>query len=246
MSQDRKKKSVPDTGKDAQRPAAPEAAEAGTREERMEKIEKLERTAKRLRFRSLAAVVLAAVLLVGAFTGGSAASANEQAIRLALGQKNYVAEGEEGPQYFDAAYKDPGELREDSAVMGRDIAREGIVLLRNEADVLPLRKGAAVSVFGKAAVRPVLSSTADVKGAQSFREALEEEKIRVNDKLWEFTDRGGGNSFSKKVEMSLENFSEAAIVVIGRSASDTDLYEPAYKDEEAEPEKEDAKAAETG
>ena len=59
MSQDRKKKSVPDTGKDAQRPAAPEAAEAGTREERMEKIEKLERTAKRLRFRSLAAVVLA-------------------------------------------------------------------------------------------------------------------------------------------------------------------------------------------
>ena len=246
MSQDRKKKSVPDTGKDAQRPAAPEAAEAGTREERMEKIEKLERTAKRLRFRSLAAVVLAAVLLVGAFTGGSAASANEQAIRLALGQKNYVAEGEEGPQYFDAAYKDPGELREDSAVMGRDIAREGIVLLRNEADVLPLRKGAAVSVFGKAAVRPVLSSTADVKGAQSFREALEEEKIRVNDKLWEFTDRGGGNSFSKKVEKSLENFSEAAIVVIGRSGSDTDLYEPAYKDEEAEPEKEDAKAAETG
>ena len=89
--------------------------------------------------------------------------------------------------------------------------------------VLPLRKGAAVSVFGKAAVKPVLSSSAAVKGAGSFKAALEEEKIRVNDKLWEFMDRGGGNSFSKKVEKSLEDFSEAAIVVIGRSGSDTDL-----------------------
>ena len=248
MSQDRRKNSVPDTGKGkgAQRPTVPKTAESGTREERMEKIEKTERVAKRLRIRSLVAFALAAVLLAGVFAGGSAASANEQAIRLALGQKNYVAEGEEGPQYFDAAYKDPAELREDCAVMGRDIAREGIVLLRNESDVLPLRKGAAVSVFGKAAVRPVLSSTADVKGAQSFREALEEEKIRVNDKLWEFTNRGGGNSFSKKVEKSLENFSEAAIVVIGRSGSDTDLNEPAYREEEAGTEEADAKAAGTG
>ena len=74
----------------------------------------------------------------------------------------------------------------------------------------------------------MLSSSAAVKSAKSFKTALEEEKIRVNDKLWEFTNRGGGNSFSKKVEKSLEDFSEAAIVVIGRSGSDTDLNEPAY------------------
>ena len=129
--------------------------------------------------------------------------------------------------------------------MGRDIMREGIVLLKNENKVLPLRKGAAVSVFGKAAVKPVLSSSVAVKGAGSFKAALEEEKIRVNDKLWEFMDRGGGNSFSKKVEKSLEDFSEAAIVVIGRSGSDTDLYEPAYAEKAAEPEETDAKAGET-
>ena len=58
-------------------------------------------------------------------------------------------------------------------------------------------------------------------------------------------DRGGGNSFSKKVEKSLEDFSEAAIVVIGRSGSDTDLCEPTYSDMASEAENSDAKAEKT-
>ena len=204
----------------------------------------MQRRAKSLRRKTLSAILLAAVCLVIAVAGGSAASVSEQSIRLATGEKNYKLEGAEGPQYYEAEYKDAGELRDACAVMGRDIMREGIVLLKNENKVLPLRKGAAVSVFGKAAVKPVLSSSAAVKGAGSFKAALEEEKIRVNDKLWEFMDRGGGNSFSKKVEKSLEDFSEAAIVVIGRSGSDTDLYEPAYAEKAAEPEETDAKAGE--
>ena len=205
----------------------------------------MQRRAKSLRRKTLSAILLAAVCLVIAVAGGSAASVSEQSIRLATGEKNYKLEGAEGPQYYEAEYKDAGELRDACAVMGRDIMREGIVLLKNENKVLPLRKGAAVSVFGKAAVKPVLSSSAAVKGAGSFKAALEEEKIRVNDKLWEFMDRGGGNSFSKKVEKSLEDFSEAAIVVIGRSGSDTDLYEPAYAEKAAEPEETDAKVEET-
>ena len=213
--------------------------------DRNEKTEKLQRRAKSLRRKTLSAILLAAVCLVIAVAGGSAASVSEQSIRLATGEKNYKLEGAEGPQYYEAEYKDAGELRDACAVMGRDIMREGIVLLKNENKVLPLRKGAAVSVFGKAAVKPVLSSSVAVKGAGSFKAALEEEKIRVNDKLWEFMDRGGGNSFSKKVEKSLEDFSEAAIVVIGRSGSDTDLYEPAYAEKAAEPEETDAKAGET-
>ena len=210
------------------------------------RIPGLQRRVKRLRGKTIAAVLLAVAVFAGAVAGGSAASVSEQSIRLALGQKNYKEEGTEGPQYYAAEYKDAGELREDSAGMGRDIVREGIVLLKNENGALPLRKGAAVSVFGKAAVRPVLSSSAAVKNAKSFRTALEEEKIRVNDKLWEFMDRGGGNSFSRKVEKSLVDFSEAAIVVIGRSGSDTDLNEPAYAEPDAETAETDAETAETG
>ena len=166
--------------------------------DRNEKTEKLQRRAKSLRRKTLSAILLAAVCLVIGVAGGSAASVSEQSIRLATGEKNYKLEGAEGPQYYEAEYKDAGELRDACAVMGRDIMREGIVLLKNENKVLPLRKGAAVSVFGKAAVKPVLSSSAAVKGAGSFKAALEEEKIRVNDKLWEFMDRGGGTPFPKR------------------------------------------------
>ena len=226
----------------AQRAPAGNAGDAAAR------IAGLQRRIKRLRGKTIAAVLLALAIFAGTVAGSSAASVREQSIRLALGQKNYKEEGTEGPQYYAAEYKDAGELREAGAEMGRDIAREGIVLLKNENGVLPLRKGAAVSVFGKAAVKPVLSSSAAVKSAKSFKTALEEEKIRVNDKLWEFMDRGGGNSFSRKVEKSLVDFSEAAIVVIGRSGSDTDLNEPAYgePEERSAEEKKDSTGTKTG
>ena len=220
-------------------------ASAGNAGAAAARIPGLQRRIKRLRGKTIAAVLMAVAVFACAVAGGSAASVNEQSIRLALGEKNYKEEGTEGPQYYTAEYGDAGELREAGAEMCRDIVSEGIVLLKNENGALPLRKGAAVSVFGKAAVRPVLSSSAVVKSAKSFKTALEEEKIRVNDKLWEFMDRGGGNSFSRKVEKSLVDYSEAAIVVIGRSGSDTDLNEPAYAEDGVKTGKPEEKSAET-
>ena len=157
MSQDRRNRREPDVITGAQRAPAGNAGDAAAR------IAGLQRRIKRLRGKTIAAVLLALAIFAGAVWGGSAASVREQSIRLMLGQKNYKEEGTEGPQYYAAEYKDAGELREAGAEMGRDIAREGIVLLKNENGVLPLRKGAAVSVFGKAAVKPVLSSSAAVK-----------------------------------------------------------------------------------
>ena len=198
------------------------------------RIEKLKSRAINLSLKTVAAIVIAGALLTGSVWGSRYASDREQSFRLKFGEKNYTLEGTEGPQYYQAEYKDPEELREDSAAMGREISREGIVLLCNEENLLPLRKGVSVSVFGSAAVKPVLSSTAAVKNPKSIKTALEEQKLRVNDKLWEFMDRGGGNNFSKKVEKSLEEFPEAAIVVIGRSGSDSDFYEPVYAEQEEE------------
>ena len=109
----------------------------------------------RLRRNSVTGIVLAVVLLAAVFAGIRVTSDNEQAIRLALGQSNYEAAGEEGPQYFETEYEDAAELRTDSAELAKRIQREGTVLLLNNNDVLPLRKGAMVSVFGKGAVSPV-------------------------------------------------------------------------------------------
>lgn len=211
-----------------------------------ERIKRLQKKQNRLRRKALTAGLLAVVILIAAVAGSKAATDNEQAIRLALSERNYELEGAEGPQYYEAEYKDAEELREDSAEMTAEILREGTVLLKNDNDILPLRKGASVSVFGKAAADPVYSSAAQVSGAQDLRSALEAEKIRVNDKLWDFISRGGGNSFSKRVEKSFEEYSEAAIVVIARSGADTDLYEPAFAAAQEEPEeKEQEEAAES-
>ena len=186
----------------------------------------------RFRRNSVTGVVMAVVLLTAVFAGFRVTSDNEQAIRLALGQSNYVTAGEEGPQYFETEYEEAAELRTDSAELAKRIQREGIVLLRNAGDVLPLRKGAMVSVFGKGAVNPVYCDEKAAASSVTLKDALEAEKIRVNEKLWNFTQRGGRNSFSGSVEKSMEEFSEAAVVVISRDAGQADLYEPAYAEAE--------------
>ena len=118
MSQDKKR------GRKQEPALIGQSAPAGTRRDKQDKIETTQRWARRCRLRAIAAALMAAVFLIGAVGGGSAASVNEQSIRLALGQKNYTLEGEEGPQYFDTEYKDPSELREAGAVMCRDIEEE--------------------------------------------------------------------------------------------------------------------------
>ena len=186
----------------------------------------------RYRRNSVTGIVLAAVLLAAVFAGFKVTSDNEQAIRLALGQSNYETAGEEGPQYFETEYEDAAELRTDSTELAKRIQREGIVLLRNDNDVLPLRKGAMVSVFGKGSVNPVYNDESTAASSVALKDALEAEKIRVNEKLWNFTQRGGRNSFSGSVEKSMEEYSEAAVVVISRESGLTDLYEPAYAEAE--------------
>lgn len=186
----------------------------------------------RLRRNSVTGALLAVLLLAVTFAGFKVSSDNEQAIRLALGQSNYEAAGEEGPQYFASEYDDESELRTDSAELAKRIQREGIVLLRNAGEVLPLRKGAMVSVFGKGAVNPVYCDEKTAASSVTLKDALEAEKIRVNEKLWNFTQRGGRNSFSGSVEKSMEEYSEAAVVVISRGAGPADLFEPAYAEAE--------------
>ena len=192
------------------------------------KLRRMQSRQKKMRANSVKALLLSVLLLAVTILGSKVSSDREQEIRLALGQKNYTQAGEEGPQYFETEYSDPEELAQESAELGLRIQREGIVLLRNEGGALPMNKGASVSIFGKSAVDPIYSRADAAEGSLSLKEALEQEKIRVNDKLWNFIDRGGRNNFSSSVEKSMEEYAEAALVVIGRSSGGQDLYEPAY------------------
>ncbi|MBP3882923.1 MAG: glycoside hydrolase family 3 C-terminal domain-containing protein [Lachnospiraceae bacterium] len=199
-----------------------------------QRLRRMQSRIRRYRRNSVTGIVLAAVLLASVFAGVRVTSDNEQAIRLALGQSNYAPAGEEGPQYFETEYEDAAELRTDSTELAKKIQREGIVLLRNADEVLPLRKGAMISVFGKGSVTPVYCDESAAASSVTLKDALEAEKIRVNEKLWNFTQRGGRNSFSGSVEKSMEEYSEAALVVISRGSGSADLYEPAFAEAEAE------------
>lgn len=184
--------------------------------------EKRYRRIRQLRIRAVIAFAVALALLTAMIEVSTALNTKEQAIRVALGQKNYSVDGEEGEQYFESAYSEQEQLRKDSADKSREIAEEGMVLLRNEGGVLPLKSGAKISVFGEASVNPVYSGS--VKGAEksSLRDALQEEGFEINEDLWSFEERGGGISYSRKVLKSMDEYSEAALVVIGREGSGTE------------------------
>lgn len=196
------------------------------------------RTAKRyrrirqLRIRAASAAAIALALLTAMIAVSAALNAQEQAIRVRFGQKNYSVSGEEGEQYYTSDYSDPEELREDGNILSRQIAEEGIVLLRNQNSTLPLADGAKISVFGEAAVNPVYSESAKYSrandggtresGGQNLSDALSGEGFEVNERLWSFARRGGGVSFSKRVLDSISDYSDAALVVIGREGAGTE------------------------
>lgn len=126
----------------------------------------------------------------------------------------------------------------------RQAGSEGIVLLRNESKVLPLRKGTQVSVFGRMQNNYVKSGTGsgglvNVEYIVSIPEGLRNAGIVLNEELahiyaqWEESnpfDKGHGWATEpwSQVEMPLTDEivknasagSDAAIVIIGRTAGE--------------------------
>lgn len=159
----------------------------------------------------------------------------EQEIRVRYGQRSVSIQNgkgrgaEDGKILFTPEFSDPQLLREASAAACRTVAEEGIVLLKNEDSALPLRAGARISVFGRAAADPYFG---DVSGGayygtkkdgglpEDFRTVLTQAGFQVNAGLWDFYARGGGNTLTGKLQKSLEEYSDAAIVLLTRTTAD--------------------------
>ena len=129
--------------------------------------------------------------------------------------------------------------------LARKVAAESCVLLKNDAQTLPIRKGSRVSLFGRIALHYYKSGTGsgglvNVKRAVGILDALKEDKsILLNEKLMETYDAwvkehpfdkgaGWGQEPWSQEEMPLTEKlvkeaaaeSEMAIVVIGRTAGE--------------------------
>ncbi|MGI6393108.1 MAG: glycoside hydrolase family 3 N-terminal domain-containing protein [Candidatus Izemoplasmatales bacterium] len=138
-------------------------------------------------------IVLASFAVV--ITGGlQIANSQSAAINHALGisgsEINYSTDEEY--QYFKSAYSadEYAELQADYLDVCEQIEGEGLVLLKNENNALPLAENEKVGLFFTGSVffnyATSGSSSANTEGYTDFKTVLEGEGLSVNSSLWDF------------------------------------------------------------
>ncbi len=136
-------------------------------------------------------VMLALFALV--FTGNIIAGENAGQINQFLGTKTsqtistLPAGQEEGyVRYFDSKYGSIAELKAAGEAKVREVEGEGIVLLKNEGNVLPLAPGSKVSLVGVTVMDPVYGGTGsgavDADGAPNYYDVMTGAGFTVVDK----------------------------------------------------------------
>ncbi len=145
---------------------------------------------------------------------------------------------EEDNIYFKSDFATEEELVAYQTRISQEIEAEGIVLLRNDGNVLPLKQGAKVSIFGQASTQFRYggggSGAIDESGLLNLRDAFAQEGFQVNDKLWDMYKNSGlkipkevaTKDFSAEVIQSLEEYGDTAVFVFSRPAHEaSDLSE---------------------
>lgn len=118
----------------------------------------------------------------------------QQAINDALGVAGSEINRSEDEkyQYFKSGYTadEYAKLQKDYLDVCEQIEGEGLVLLKNENNALPLADSEKVSCFLTGSVSfnyaTSGSSGADTKGYTDFKTALENAELSVNEELWNF------------------------------------------------------------
>lgn len=170
-----------------------------------------------------------------------------QTISIFLGHDTSKIKGGDGTQYYESSFSSPEQMVKRQREVCEEIMNEGIVLMKNENQVLPLKENAKVSVFGQDSVDLVYGGTGsgsvDSSTAVKLNEGLNEAGITINPVLWDFYESGEGSSYRKsvpsvtgsgdvkvnevpqsvytqEVKDSYKDYNDAAIVVFGRSGGE--------------------------
>jgi len=137
---------------------------------------------------ALAAVTASLTVVVSGLY--SIAMGQSAAINYALGISSSSVEysDDEAYQYFKSDYEDYDSLQARFQEVAEQAEGEGLVLLRNDNDALPLAEGEKVSLVMTGSVHFNYSSSgssaADTSGYKDLRTALEDEGFEVNETLW--------------------------------------------------------------
>ncbi|WP_053087107.1 glycoside hydrolase family 3 protein [Alloscardovia omnicolens] len=163
-------------------------------------------------------------------------------------QTKIVSTGDKNTQHFASSYKSDAEREKALKEFGSDILREGSTLLINQKNALPLKSSAKITVLGQSFVDPVYggggAGSIDVKKAINFETAFEQAGLQVNPTVTEFYKTGAGRDYRKtvpdvfgrgklavnevpvnlytdEVKNSFDEYKDAAVVVIGRTGSES-------------------------
>ncbi len=124
-----------------------------------------------------------AILCVVVYTGSTIAAANSGEVhkffntsptKIVMKER---AEDEGYKRYYESVYSSVEELKAAGNALVREVESEGIVLLKNAANTLPLAAGSKVSLVGLTALDPVYGGTGsgavDASDAPNFVDVLE-------------------------------------------------------------------------
>lgn len=214
--------------------------------------------------KSIPSLVLIGVLVTGLGVGNYFAMKYKPIITTYLGHKGYEVkesgDSTEDTQYFKTSFSSEEERLLADAEAGRMTAAEGFVLLKNENETLPL-EGKKVTLFGVNSAEILYggggSGAVDTKTVPTLKTALEATGFEVNPQMWEFYTNGAAADirmdvadiagtgryviheanpeiFTKTETDSFDDYSDAAIVTLARSGSESSdvptVYDESYKE----------------
>ena len=196
--------------------------------------------------------ILFGVITVGSSIALDNASAINGAFNIPV-QKVVIDENAEIKSYYDSDYFDVEDLRKASEDIVEEVMSEGLVMLKNDNNALPLKSNATISLYSANSVNFVYTgggssgaNTKAVKKATTLKSGLEKSGFTVNKDLWDFyssheeywqgTDFSGNQSQNKsyrtkdapwsELPNAKNNKADAAIVVLSRSAGENrDMFE---------------------
>lgn len=209
---------------------------------------------KKMSDRTFAAIcsIVIAVIVIAVMVANYFAMTYSSIISSFLGHDTYrvIQPGntEEDSEYYSMEFASSEEFAAASVELGMQIQEEGMVLLKNENNCLPLGKNQRVSLFSESSVDLIYGGTGsgsiDTSTVPTLKEAFESVGYTVNSTLWDFY-KGNHEQYSRTIPSNLpgvdhayfvnecpvseytqdvlesySSYSDAAIVVIARSGGE--------------------------
>lgn len=183
-----------------------------------------------------------AILLIVVLVGNYFAMKYTTIITRSLGHTTTkvttTGDGSSDNEYFKSDYSSHEELVDHETEFSKQLVAEGIVLMRNQDNVLPLESGKKISLFGIGSAKFVYSGLGsgaiDTSKTTSLKDALEAEGFQVNPDLYSVYEKSEArvgkeedpSTYLDSVADSVKEYNDAAIVVISRNGAEAqDLTE---------------------